>query len=82
MSYTITYPSTDNMFADTKPITLQKILQELNGGGSTGGSSSFGRQVYMDRAPAAPDNPSIPALSYDSPSGSIQQWRTDTQAWQ
>lgn len=81
MSATITYPSTDNMHADTMEITLQKILQELNGGGSGGGASSFGQQVYMNRAPAAPNNAAIPAVSYDSATGSLQHWIVSSQSW-
>lgn len=42
MSARVTYPDTFNRFADTRKITLDKILQALNngaGGGGGGGGS-------------------------------------------
>jgi hypothetical protein len=57
--------------SDTKWTILQKILGiEVDGGGSGGGTS----QVFMDRAPAAPDDPSKAALSYNSSTGVLSQW--------
>lgn len=44
MSALITYPDTENRFADSKKITLDKILQALNngaGGGGGGVDSTF-----------------------------------------
>jgi len=38
-------------------------------------------QVYIDRAPAAPDNPARPALSYPTGGGSLQQWDVISQTW-
>lgn len=36
----ITYPDTENRFHDSKKITLDKILQALNGGAGGGGGGS------------------------------------------
>lgn len=47
-------------------------------GGSTGGVTI---QVYIDRAPALPDDPTIPALSYPAAGGSLQQWDVASQSW-
>jgi hypothetical protein len=38
-------------------------------------------QVYVDKAPAAPDDPTQAALSYPSGGGGIQQWDVLTQSW-
>jgi hypothetical protein len=48
-----------------------------NGGGGGGGVN----QVYIDRAPAAPNNPALPALSYPTGGGPLQQWDVATAAW-
>jgi hypothetical protein len=38
-------------------------------------------QVYQGRAPAAPDDPTRPALDYPVGGGSLQQWNVGTAAW-
>lgn len=38
-------------------------------------------QVYQGRAPAAPDDPTKPALDYPVGGGSLQQWNVGTAAW-
>lgn len=89
MSATITYPSTDNMFADSKKITLDKINQG-GGSGGVGGVSMAqvvaailaNKQVYMDHAPADPNNVSLEAVSYDSATGLLNHWNINTLAWQ
>lgn len=40
MSAIVTYPTTENLHADTSKITLDKILQALNGGAGGGGSGA------------------------------------------
>ena len=59
--------------SDTKWTILQKILgAEIDGGGTGTGTGTL--QVFMDRAPAAPDDPSEAALSYSSVTGVMSQW--------
>jgi len=38
-------------------------------------------QVYQGRAPAAPDDPTKPALDYPVGGGSLQQWDVPTVSW-
>lgn len=71
----ITYQNTNNDFFDTKAITLQKILQVLNAGGGLGGT----QQVFEGRSPAAPDDPTLPAVNYPLGGGALEQW--DGAAW-
>lgn len=57
--------------SDTKWVILQKILgAELDGASAAAGQG----QVYRDRDPAAPDNPALAAISYNSSTGVITQW--------
>lgn len=69
--------------SDDSNRTLHKIaaLSGAGSGGSAGTGGNTGQQVYMNRAPNAPDNPSIEAISYDETSGSIQQWIVSSQSW-
>lgn len=41
----------------------------------------IGCQIYQGRAPAAPDDPTLPALDYPLGGGSIQQWNIATLTW-
>lgn len=61
--------------SDNEMRSLHKIV-DLGGGGSggSGGGGSGAVQVYQDRAPAAPDNPALAAISYDSSTQVISQW--------
>lgn len=80
MSQITRWPDTNPMFNDTKLITLQKILQETGTGG--GGSGSGSQEVYQGASPpAAPDDPTRPAVFYPSGGGSMQQWDVGSQAW-
>jgi hypothetical protein len=38
-------------------------------------------QVYQGRAPAAPDDPTKPALDYPVGGGGLQQWNIGTGTW-
>jgi len=68
--------------SDTQWIILQKILGALTGSGSSsGGGGITAMQVYVDRAPADPDNVNIAALSYPSAGGPLQQWDINTLSW-
>lgn len=58
--------------SDPQWVVLQKILG--SGGAGGGGSGSGDVQVYQDRAPAAPDNAALAAISYDSATQVISQW--------
>lgn len=84
MSATVTYADTSNRFADSPKITLDKINQ--GGGGGSGSSASVtaailaARQVYFNRNPAAPNNPALDAISFDS-NGVITQWIGGGSAW-
>ena len=51
------------------------------GGGSGGGSGNGAIQIYEGRAPAAPDDPTLPAIDFPSGGGSMQQWSVVLQAW-
>lgn len=63
--------------SDAKWVILQKLLgAEIDGGG--GGGT---QQVYRDRAPAAPDDPALPAISYNSMTGVLSQWDTAGASW-
>lgn len=80
------YPEGDRILpSDDSNRSLHKIAS-LNGAGSGGsagggGSGSGDVQVYMGRAPAAPDNPAIGAVDYPVGGGGLQQWDTVAQAW-
>lgn len=58
--------------SDPQWVILQKILGAVGGGGGGGGTGD--QQVYMDRDPAAPDNPALPAINYRTDLGSWTQW--------
>lgn len=80
MSQIAEWPITDPQWNDTKLITLQKILQVTGSGG--GGSGSGSQEVYQGAAPpAAPDDPTKPAVFYPNGGGSQQQWDVPSQAW-
>lgn len=66
----------ENYVPDPRPKPLQWIpSRELDGGGN--GEV----QIYTGAAPpAAPDDPSLPAIFY-FPDGSMQVWDTGSQAW-
>lgn len=66
--------------SDNEMRSLHKIV-DLGGGGSGGTGGTGDLQVYVDRAPADPDNVSIAALSYPSGGGSIQSWDINTLTW-
>jgi len=73
------YPENNRVLpSDDSNRTLHKIAALVASGGG-GGSGT--QQVYMDRAPAAPDDPTKPALSFPSGGGSIQQWDNVALAW-
>ena len=65
--------------SDTQWIILQKILGALVDG--AGGSGSGAQEIYIGRDPAAPDDPTKPALNYPSGGGPMTQWDVGTQAW-
>jgi hypothetical protein len=55
---------------------------ELPGGDLGGGSGGSGDvQVFEGRAPAAPDNTAIAAISFDTGGGPQQEWAPSLQAW-
>lgn len=66
--------------SDAKWVVLQKILgAEIDGGG---GSGSGAQEVYQGASPpAAPDDPTKPAVFYPNGGGSQQQWDVGSQAW-
>lgn len=69
--------------SDNELRTLHKIAS-LNGAGSgasPGSGSSGVQQVFIDRAPAAPDNPSLVALNVRSDGGSWTKWDPATGVW-
>lgn len=47
----------------------------------TGGGGTGVTQVYVDKAPAAPDDPTKPALSYPAGGGALSQWDVASQSW-
>jgi hypothetical protein len=52
------------------------LLNQIVAGGSSGA-----QQVYIGRDPAAPDDPTLPAISFPSGGGSITQWDVASQTW-
>lgn len=50
-------------------------------GSGTGGTDNRVLQVFVNRAPAAPDDPNIAALSFPTGGGPLQQWDPLTQSW-
>lgn len=87
MSAIVTYPTTENLHADTSKITLDKILQALNGGagggsGGGGATTSCGCVIQGSGAPvAAPTTPTIPYVYTDLDTGVVYTWNVVTQAW-
>lgn len=62
--------------SDNEMRSLQKVVDLLR----TGGSGET--QVYTGAAaPAAPDDPTVPALYYPTGGGPLQQWDVASQAW-
>lgn len=55
------------------------IAEGINQGGGGGGGGTI--QVYEDRDPAAPDDPTKAAVNYPSGGGTLTQWDTVAQAW-
>lgn len=48
----------------------------------SGGGGSGDQQVYTGAAPpAAPDNPALPAVFYQTGGGALLQWDVLSQAW-
>jgi len=41
----------------------------------------IGCQLYQGRYPSAPDDPTLPALSYPLGGGGLSQWDIPTQQW-
>lgn len=66
-------PSDDEMRSLAKIVDL--------GGGGTGGTGSGTQQVFIGRDPAAPDDPTLPALNYAAGGGPMTQWDVASQAW-
>lgn len=68
--------------SDPSWVVLQKILGALGGGSSGSGGSIFGTtQVYENRDPAAPDDPTKAAINFPTGGGPITQWSIASQAW-
>lgn len=44
-------------------------------------SSSGAQEVFIDRSPLPPDDPTKPALSFPAGGGSLEQWSPSTQSW-
>jgi len=57
-------------------IALLCALIEQGGVGGGGGS-----QITQGRSPAAPDDPTLPALDYPVGGGSLLQWDVPSQTW-
>ena len=78
------YPeSTQILPSDDEMRTLHKIAS-LNGagsGGNPGSGSAGGTQVYENRDPAAPDDPTRAAINFPTGGGPITQWAPSLQAW-
>lgn len=68
MSAIVTYPTTDNLHADTSKITLDKILQALNGGaGGSGGGGTGTTEVYFGVGdPNGAQTATRPAIFYSA----------------
>lgn len=78
------YPENNRVLpSDDANRTLHKIasLSGAGSGTSPGTGGNAGQQVYQDRAPSPPDNPAIPAVSYDAATGSLQHWIVSSQSW-
>lgn len=64
--------------SDTKWVILQKILgAEIDGGG---GSGAGNQEIFLNRDPAAPDDPTKPAASYNTTTQVVTWW--DGANWQ
>lgn len=75
MSATITYPSTSPEWPDTQFLTLQKVLQATNTGGSGSGSVLSGNG-------APTDDPGVAsAIYYDLATGTLYHWNDTTESW-
>lgn len=81
MSEIITYPQTSPQYHDTAKITLDKILQTLMGGGSSGGGVGAVSDGAVDPV-AAPTNPAIANWYVNTTSGTGWLWPAGGSAWQ
>lgn len=64
---------------DPREATTYDELPGGDLGSGTGGSGVL--QVFEDRAPAAPDDPTVAAISFESGGGSQREWVPSLQAW-
>lgn len=68
-----------NYLPDPREATAYDTLPGGDLGGGTGGDGV--QEVYEDRAPAAPDDPSRPAVNYESATGALTHWSVANQSW-
>lgn len=80
------YPENNRILpSDDSNRTLHKIASLLgassggSGGGGTGGLGTI--QVYENRDPALPDDPTKAALNFPTNGGPLTQWSVASQAW-
>lgn len=64
-----------NYVPDPRP-RPRRDYPSLNLGGGSGT-----QQVYNGRAPAPPDDPTLPAVDFPAGGGALQQWDVASQAW-
>jgi len=64
---------------DVASQTWEGVVSGSAGPVTSGGT--YALQVYIDRAPALPNDPTIPALSFPAGGGPMQQWTPATQTW-
>ena len=63
--------------AQAQILVLLNAVATATSGGGDGGA----QEIYQDRAPAAPDDPTKPALSYPTGGGLMFQWDVASQTW-
>jgi hypothetical protein len=80
----ITYQSTDPAFFDTPAITLEKILQVLNGGGTGGGGSGSAQSVTSGTVDptTAPSNTAIAHWYVNTSADTGWVWPEGGSAWE
>jgi len=62
--------------------TLLSSFQPLYSTSFFSSTSEVGTlQVFVDRAPSLPDDPTVPALSFHAGGGAMQEWDVASQSW-
>lgn len=73
--------SADDLFAIVDAPSSNPVTQKATAAQLATFIGSATTQIYQGRAPAAPDDPTRPALNYPIGGGGLEQWDIPSQLW-